>query len=259
MAFQGICSRVLGNSVARLPVRGRRILSGTFIASLVLAGCQGLFSVSSVPNGQLIDPPERPDAAACEALLEGDVDTQVQVRAGFGVEGVPATEAAVAAAAGGDLAFGVPLTLAEIERLRAAGSTEPDQAALLAGLAHAHRDTFAGVRIDNGTIAVQVLRFDVAQLMTARCLEVGDSIGRVRYETAGVSTAELDELLTRVVADMDLLRDAGVDPTTVWTDATNGTVVVGLAPMTPEAVALLTERYGYRIRVVEHGGFHQAP
>lgn len=97
------------------------------------------------------------------------------------------------------------------------------------------------------------------RLRTARCLEVGDAIGRVRYETASASTAELDALLARVVADLDLLRDAGVDPTTVWTDATNGTVVVGLTAPTPEAVAILTERYGSRIRVVEHGGFHQAP
>lgn len=91
------------------------------------------------------------------------------------------------------------------------------------------------------------------------CLEVGDAIGRVRYETAGASTAELDALLARVVADLDLLRDAGVNTTTVWTDATNGTVVVGLLTPTPEAIAILTERYGPRIRVVEHGGFHQVP
>lgn len=62
-----------------------------------------------------------------------------------------------------------------------------------------------------------------------------------------------------MVADLDLLRDAGVVPTTVWTDATNGTVVVGLLGPTPDAVAILTERYGSRIRVVEHVGFQQAP
>lgn len=183
----------------------------------------------------------------------------MQIRAGFGVEGVPATREAVAAAAGGERVFGVPLTTAEIESLRAAGSTAPDPAALLAGLAYAHPDTFAGVRIDDGVTVVQVLRIDEMRLRTARCLEVGDAIGRVRYETAGVSTAELDALLARVVADMDLLRDIGVEPTTVWTDATNGTVVVGLAVPTPEAVTILTERYGPRIRVVEHGGFRQAP
>jgi len=66
-------------------------------------------------------------------------------------------------------------------------------------------------------------------------------------------------LLASVVADLELLRDAGVDPTAVWTDAANGTVVVGLTAPTPEAVAILTERYGSRIRVVEHGGFNQAP
>lgn len=115
------------------------------------------------------------------------------------------------------------------------------------------------MRIDDSAIVVQVLPIDEVRLRTARCLEVGDAIDRVRYETAGMSTAELDALLPRVVADLDLSRDAGVDPTTVWTDATNGTVVVGLTAPTPEAVAILTERYGSRIRVVEHGGFHQAP
>lgn len=192
-------------------------------------------------------------------LLADDIEAQVQVRAAFGVEGVPATKEAVAAAAGGDRVFGVPLTPAELKSLRASGSAEPEHAELLSGLAYAHPDTFAGVRIDNGVIVVQVRRIDVVRLRTARCLEVGDSIGRVRYETAGASTAELDALLARVVADLDLLRDVGVDPTTVWTDATNGTVVVGLLTPTPEAIAILTERYGSRIRVVEHGGFRQVP
>lgn len=89
---------------------GRGSLVAVFVAALASAGCQGLATASRLPSGQLIEPPGRPDAAACEALLADDVDAQVQIRAGFGVEGVPATKEAVAAAAGGDRVFGVPLT-----------------------------------------------------------------------------------------------------------------------------------------------------
>jgi len=173
-------------------IRGIRGVAGIFIALFALVGCQAFSTASSLPGGRLIEPPERPDPAACEVLLADDVDAQLHIRAALGVEGVPATKEAVAAAAGGERVFGVPLSTAEIESLRAAGITEPDQAALLAGLAFAHPDTFAGVRIEDGATVVQLLRIDDVRLRTARCLEVGDTIGRVRYETAGASTAELD-------------------------------------------------------------------
>lgn len=229
-------------------------------AAFMVVGCQPSATPgAAAPGVQLVEMPARPDARTCEELARADIEMAVRVRQSLGLEGVDATAGAAIAAADADISQGIPLLAAELDRIRAAGIQTVDSATLFAGLVGAHPGAFGDVWLDNGTILVSILREEPDLMALARCLERGAHLNRVRYVAASHTTADLDEVLRRIVADRDQLLDEGIEFTTAWTDPTTGTVVVGVRNVSQDIERTLMVRYGAMVRVIEHGGFQQAP
>ena len=214
-------------------------------------------SARTLQPGEAVSPPPRPDGAACRDLLVADVGAAKRIRAELRVEAVPATDAAVSAAAADPsadtAALGIPLTAGELTALRASGNYLDRSTPILYWVQAGEPGRFGGVWIDppgSGRLVVAILDGDPAAATLARCLDGGADVA---YVAATRSLADTDALNARISADMGGLRASGVRIQSVGIGVTNSTmvVVVGVTGLTDAIRADLVGRYGDTIVVEE--------
>lgn len=205
-----------------------------------------------------VDMPARPSAEQCDPEIRQAISTAVAVRATWNLPDVPATGAAAQTAADAPDStwadYGVPLLPSERSSL-ADRRISPDPVGLLAAWVNTHSDSFGAIVDGSGGVVVNVDTSDERLLQTTRCFESGSLVGSVRYIRSALSTKELDALLAQVVRDRDLLLRDGITMTATWTDGATGTVVIGVAEVTPAIVAKVRARYGPFVRVQQSGSF----
>jgi hypothetical protein len=214
-------------------------------------------SARMLQPGAAVSPPPRPDAAACRDLLVADVGAAKRIRAELHVEGVPATDAAVSAAAADPSAdtatLGIPLTASELTALRASGNYLDRSTLVLYWVQVGEPGRFGGVWIDppgSGRLVVAILDGDPAAATLARCLEPGSDVA---YVAATTSLEDLNALNARISSDMGELRSGGVQIQSVGLTVRGSTmvVVVGVTGLTDAIRADLVGRYGDTIVVEE--------
>ena len=214
-------------------------------------------SARTLRPGEAVSPPPKPNGEACRDLLVTDVGAASRIRADLRTEGVPATDAAVAAAAADPTAdtatLGIPLTAGELVALRASGMALDRSTPILYWVQVGERGRFGGVWIDppgSGRLIVAILGGDRAAATLARCLEPGPDVA---YVAATRSLADLNALNARISADMDGLRAGGVQIQSVGLTVRGSTmvVVVGVTGLTDAIRAELASRYGDTIVVEE--------
>ena len=214
-------------------------------------------SARTLQPGEAVSPPPRQDGAACRDLIVADVGAAKRIRAELRVEGVPATDAAVAAAAADPsadtAALGIPLTAGELSALHASGNYLDRSTPILYWVQAGEPGRFGGVWIDppgSGRLVVAILDGDPAAATLARCLDGGADVA---YVAATRSLADTDALNARISADMGGLRASGVRIQSVGIGVTNSTmvVVVGVTGLTDAIRADLVGRYGDTIVVEE--------
>ena len=216
-------------------------------------------SVEALQPGEAVSPPPRPEGATCRDLLVADVGAAKRVRDELRTEGVPATDAAVAAAAADPIAdtatLGIPLTTSELTALRASGLALDSSTPILYWVQVGEPSRFGGVWIDppgSGRLVVAILDGDPAAAKLARCLDAGLDVA---YVAATRSLADTNALNARISADMGELRAGGVQIQSVGLTVRGSTmvVVVGVTGLTDVIRAELVGRYGDTIVIEEQG------
>jgi hypothetical protein len=236
----------------------RRAPTALILIAVLVGGCIGQANTTTPQPGQGLTPGATPGVAACRALIAADIDAAMRVRTELGIDGIPATAAAVQAAAqdpGSDVAaLGVPLTATELAALRASGTTIDASTPLTTLVNVGEPRRFGGVWTDpagSPHYVVGILGSDPAAMTLAQCAGAGLD---VRYVAAGQSVAVEQALVARIAADNGDLRSIGIVVTSVGiaVRADVSMVVIGVTGLTDSIRAQLVSRYGSSI-VVEEG------
>jgi hypothetical protein len=211
----------------------------------------------AVQAGQPLDPGLRPSAETCRQQLTADVGAAKRLRAELRTADIPATDAAVTAAANdiaADItALGIPLSRAELTALHASGIFIDRASPVLFWVQAGEPQRFGGIWIDppgSARYVVGILNSDPTALALARCLDAGID---VRYVTAARSVADDNALVARISADMGVLQSSGVHIVSVGIGvrASAMIVIVGVTGLTEAIRTELIGRYGDTIVVEE--------
>ena len=267
---------ILEQALDRRPTSGHgagmQRAAGLAWIALVLAAC-GLLPVNGrvttpagVHPGAVVDPGDRPDAAACEARIRADTAGALAVRtalASFDLGSLPiATDEATARRAAADAAsdvatFGIPVTQEELTASLATGIGIDTVQPLIARL-WAAPDRYGDLWFEGDSLVVAVMNRDAAADL--RCFEPVDHT--VRYVEAGWSKATLGALQDRITADWQsgALKRDGIDVRMTGQTVKDDVMVVEVTVhgLTPAIVGELRRRYGDPVMPVEGDGARPA-
>ena len=214
-------------------------------------------AIASHRSGEPLSPGVRPTAAECRQHLTADTGAAKLIRSELAIDGLPSTDIAILAAAadpGADIAtLGIPITVGELEALRASGTFVDRSSPLRFWVQGGASERFGGIWIDppgSGRFVVGILDTDPSALALARCLDTGLD---VRYVAARSSLADDNALQARISADLSQLKSSGIKVVSVGIGvrAAATVVVIGVTGVTDEIRANLVARYGDTIVVEE--------
>ena len=189
-------------------------------------------------------------AGAAEPAAAVDLAEAARFRAEHGLVADIATIEQIAAASPIS-EFGVPLTPDEEDGIISRNAML-DRSIGLVEAVSAEPQLFAGLRLahtEGGYIEVYVKGPGLSKRDEVRSKAPADV--PVRFTAVQYSQAELDAVVSQIVADIDTLAVEGIEVAEVGVHTIGNNVNVAVADLRPDTLSILAERYGPMLSVVE--------